>query len=372
MKRKLSLLGATLAILSGSHVWGGPPVPSFDDNEPGFFAPMVADPNDPNLVQTLMVDFGNVGQVVQTGWEEASCVTTDKHVANQNCDADNTARDIATLPGHTDVTSFGTVTHSIVVSNGLIDYRNRQGSYSGGEAVYNDPDFGAVGHMIQDEIKADLTQDVCDNCTQDLVFTGLDSAPYKLTTYHHSWFGVPYDWSDFDILLEVGAGNGFETIASGLHPTHHDNPVDPTRHVSSFTSPGPDAQISFRFLPIPGSADGTGDPGSMRGRNEIPLNGFVLQVIPEPVFVPGDVNGDGVVDVADLGVLGANFNQSNMTFADGDFNDDGIVDVADLGILGANWTASQAAGNTSALVPEPTTLSLLAMSVLMVGHRRRG
>ena len=57
--------------------------------------------------------------------------------------------------------------------------------------------------------------------------------------------------------------------------------------------------------------------------------------------------------------------------ADGDFNGDNIVDVADLGILGANWTASQAVGNTSALVPEPTTLSLLAMSVLMVGHRRR-
>ncbi len=48
MKRKLSVLGATLAILSGSHVWGGPPVPFLDDNEPGIFAPMVADPNDPN------------------------------------------------------------------------------------------------------------------------------------------------------------------------------------------------------------------------------------------------------------------------------------------------------------------------------------
>jgi len=92
----------------------------------------------------------------------------------------------------------------------------------------------------------------------------------------------------------------------------------------------------------------------------------------EPVFVPGDANGDGIVDVADLGVLGANFNQSDMTFADGDFNDDSLVDVADLGILGANWTASQTTGNASALVPEPTTLSLLAMSVLVVGRRRRG
>ena len=40
-------------------------------------------------------------------------------------------------------------------------------------------------------------------------------------------------------------------------------------------------------------------------------------------------------------------------------------------VLGANWTASQATGNASALVPEPTTLSLLAMSVMVVGRRRR-
>ncbi len=84
-----------------------------------------------------------------------------------------------------------------------------------------------------------------------------------------------------------------------------------------------------------------------------------------------DFNYDGVVDVADLGILGANFGQSGMAFGQGDFNGDGIVDVWDLGILGANWTASQSTGNASALVPEPTTLSLLAMSVLMVGRRRR-
>ena len=87
--------------------------------------------------------------------------------------------------------------------------------------------------------------------------------------------------------------------------------------------------------------------------------------------VPGDANGDGVVDVADLGVVGANFGSTNATLENGDFTGDGNVDVADLGILGANWTASQTTGNASALVPEPATLSLLAVSVLVVGRRRR-
>ena len=96
-----------------------------------------------------------------------------------------------------------------------------------------------------------------------------------------------------------------------------------------------------------------------------------LAVIPEPTTLLGDINRDSVVDVGDLGILGAYFKMQGDGIGHTDLNDDGIVDVADLGILGANWTASQATGNASALVPEPTTLSLLAMSVLMVGRRRR-
>ncbi len=85
----------------------------------------------------------------------------------------------------------------------------------------------------------------------------------------------------------------------------------------------------------------------------------------------GDANGDGVVDVADLGILGANLNATDMQWNTDDFNLDSTTDMADLGILGANWTASQTTGNASELVPKPTTLSLVVMSVLMVSRRRR-
>jgi hypothetical protein len=53
--------------------------------------------------------------------------------------------------------------------------------------------------------------------------------------------------------------------------------------------------------------------------------------------IPGDANGDGMVDVGDLGILAANYGGSGKTWALGDFNGDGLVDVGDLGILAANY-----------------------------------
>jgi len=44
---------------------------------------------------------------------------------------------------------------------------------------------------------------------------------------------------------------------------------------------------------------------------------------------PEDLNGDGMVDTADLGILIAAFGMSGL----GDINSDGVVDTADLGIL---------------------------------------
>jgi hypothetical protein len=53
--------------------------------------------------------------------------------------------------------------------------------------------------------------------------------------------------------------------------------------------------------------------------------------------IPGDANGDNMVDVGDLGILAANYGGTGKTWSQGDFNDDGLVDVGDLGILAANY-----------------------------------
>jgi hypothetical protein len=67
-------------------------------------------------------------------------------------------------------------------------------------------------------------------------------------------------------------------------------------------------------------------------------NGGAELITLEMNKTPGDANGDGAVDVGDLGILAANYGKiSGATWAMGDFNGDGAVDVGDLGILAANY-----------------------------------
>ncbi len=93
--------------------------------------------------------------------------------------------------------------------------------------------------------------------------------------------------------------------------------------------------------------------------------------------LPGDANGDGVVNLADFGILRGNFGASGATFATGDFNGDGLVNLADFGILRANFGNSI---NTQQLalvdawvatVPEPTSLAVLGLGGLAMLRRRR-
>jgi outer membrane protein assembly factor BamB len=57
------------------------------------------------------------------------------------------------------------------------------------------------------------------------------------------------------------------------------------------------------------------------------------------VTIPGDINGEGVVDVSDLGILGVNWllSGSHILNPNADINGDGVVDINDLGIMGQNW-----------------------------------
>jgi hypothetical protein len=72
------------------------------------------------------------------------------------------------------------------------------------------------------------------------------------------------------------------------------------------------------------------------------------------VPIPGDINGDGLVDVADYDVWAANVGKTGAAWCQGDLNGDGLVDVADYDIWAAN------VGNTAS-TPEPATMAMLAI-----------
>jgi hypothetical protein len=72
--------------------------------------------------------------------------------------------------------------------------------------------------------------------------------------------------------------------------------------------------------------------------NRVTTTGFAsiatLAWIVDVTAVPGDLNGDGVVDGADLGLLLSNWGGSGV----GDLTGDGLVDGADLGLLLSAWS----------------------------------
>ena len=98
-----------------------------------------------------------------------------------------------------------------------------------------------------------------------------------------------------------------------------------------------------------------------------------------PSALDGDINFDAAVDFGDLAFLAPQYGVvDGWTWIQGDFNNDGLVNMADLDLMAINFGISPTSsplGLTSAdlaaIIPEPTTLSLLALGMLMVCRRRR-
>ncbi len=87
------------------------------------------------------------------------------------------------------------------------------------------------------------------------------------------------------------------------------------------------------------------------------LEGYLLT--PTPLLHPGDANGDGRVDINDLTVVLANYNQTGETWSRGEFTGDGTVDINDLTIVLANYGQTFTTGAGLAAVPEPNALAML-------------
>jgi hypothetical protein len=117
-------------------------------------------------------------------------------------------------------------------------------------------------------------------------------------------------------------------------------------------------------------ADGAEDVGD----SNVYLNALQVFEVTPTTPIPGDTNGDNVVDKEDAQMLATNWGRTDVTRGclDGDFNDDGSVNVLDAAILAANW-GDHTGGESHAAVPEPSTLvALLAALACLVFFQRTG
>ena len=77
---------------------------------------------------------------------------------------------------------------------------------------------------------------------------------------------------------------------------------------------------------------GQHDAGAMAGGSLELVGGFWAVTL--PALCAGDVDGDGTVNITDLGILLSNFGIAvGATRSDGDLSGDGAVNITDLGEL---------------------------------------
>ena len=83
--------------------------------------------------------------------------------------------------------------------------------------------------------------------------------------------------------------------------------------------------------------------------------------------IPGDINLDGMIDLGDLAIVGAQYGSDGNEPLSADLNHDGIVDVADLSMVGANLVTGKGAS-----APPVTPASSLAGLTFPIGPAPNG
>ncbi len=88
-------------------------------------------------------------------------------------------------------------------------------------------------------------------------------------------------------------------------------------------------------------------------------------------IIPGDVNGDLMVDIFDINFVSANWGGMGP---DGDANGDHVVNIFDINLISAHWGEMGGSASTASAVavPEPATIGMMLLAgIAMLASRRR-
>ncbi|MEZ6190690.1 MAG: FG-GAP-like repeat-containing protein [Phycisphaerales bacterium] len=102
----------------------------------------------------------------------------------------------------------------------------------------------------------------------------------------------------------------------------------------------------------------------------IAVNQVITVIEGQPLALPGDLDGDGFVGIADLNIVLGNWN-TNVTAGDalmGDPSGDGFVGIEDLNAVLGNWNTGTPPGYA---VPEPASLILFVLPGLLAFRQKR-
>jgi hypothetical protein len=185
--------------------------------------------------------------------------------------------------------------------------------------------------------------------------------------------GAKLDIKDNDVIVDYTGGTTAGNVRTLLTNAYHNGAWD---NPGIGTSANLAGQFSIGYAEASQAAGG----GTFSGQS---VDGTAVVV---KFTYAGDANLDGKVDIGDLGLLAGAWQQSGKEWFDGDFTYNGTVDIGDLGLLAGNWQKGVSSGQQlvafdqamaqfaafdGIVVPEPVSLSLLALGGLALGGRRR-
>ena len=156
--------------------------------------------------------------------------------------------------------------------------------------------------------------------------------------------------------------------------------------IGSIFTPGNPSDLSFQYSTLAGVQFGTveyvaggGVPGDCNGDGVLDAADLACvstmedrdAVLAALNTLPGDLDGNGDVAFPDFLTLSANFGMDLASYTAGNIDLTGGVAFPDFLTLSANFGQTPAAGATAASVPEPTAGMLFGLSLLVCLHGRR-